>query len=135
MALAAEGETSPTTIRDAAAAAARGVPLSAPQWAVERPQARPAALPALYGTYAALQVVDVYSTRKAIAAGAHEANAALRSGGTLGMVTMKAAAGAGTIYFADRAWKRNKPGAIALMLALNGATALVAARNIHNSHR
>ena len=35
---------------------------------------RPAALPALYVSYAALQVFDVYSTRQALAQGAREAN-------------------------------------------------------------
>jgi hypothetical protein len=37
----------------------------------------------------------------------------------------------GAIYFAERAWKKNRKGAIILMAVINGATAAVAARNIN----
>jgi hypothetical protein len=106
-----------------------------PAWAVDRPIARGATLPALYGTYAALQVLDIVSTKQAIAAGAREQNPLMRGGNTGAMLAVKAAAGVGTIYFAERAWKKNKTGAIVLMAVLNGATAAIAAHNLHNARR
>jgi hypothetical protein len=135
VASAAEREARPVSLADAAAAAAKETTLTVPSWAADRPAARPMLLPALYGGYAALQALDIYSTKKALAAGSRETNPAMRSGNTMTMVAVKAAAGAGTIYFAERAWKKNKPGAIALMVALNGATALIASRNLHNANR
>jgi hypothetical protein len=59
----------------------------------------------------------------------------MRSGNTAAAIGIKAATGAATIYFAERAWKKNRVGAIVLMAALNGATAAIAARNAHNARR
>jgi hypothetical protein len=118
-----------------ARAATESSQLVLPRWAMDRPQGRPAVLPALYGTYVALQGLDFYSTRKALAAGAHEANPVMRGGHGATMLAVKAAAGVGTIYFAERAWKKNKAGAIVLMAVLNGATAMIAAHNLQNARR
>ena len=104
-------------------------------WAAPQAPRRPALLPVLYGTYATFQAMDVMSTRKALAAGAHEANPSMTSGSMGAMLVVKAAAGTATIYFAERAWKRNRVGAILLMAALNGGTAAIAARNVHNARR
>jgi hypothetical protein len=48
---------------------------------------------------------------------------------------VKAAAGASTIYFAERMWKKNRLGAVIVMAALNGATAAIVTRNQRNSRR
>jgi hypothetical protein len=104
-----------------------------PIWAMPRTEKRPAALTALYGSYAALQVADVVTTRRAIAAGAREQNPLMGSGGTGQMIAIKAAAGASTIFFVERLWKKNKVGAVVVMAALNGATAAIAMRNARNA--
>jgi hypothetical protein len=111
------------------AAAAAADPL--PAWAVDRPQQRPAALQVLYGSYAALQVADIVSTRRALAAGATEANPLMKSaaGSSGAMLAVKAASAAGTIYLAERTWKKHRTGAIVLMAILNGVSAAVVAHN------
>jgi hypothetical protein len=98
-------------------------------WAVDSTGKRPAALTALYGTYAGLQALDIVSTRRAIAAGAREQNPLMRGGSVGMMVAVKAATGASTIFFAERLWKKNKAGAVVVMAVLNGASAAIAAHN------
>ena len=98
---------------------------------------RPAILPALYAALGAVQVWDVYSTRAALAAGAREANATAapftKSSGP--MLGLKAATTAGTIFFAERMWKKNKVGAIVMLIAVNGATAAVSMQNMRNARK
>jgi uncharacterized membrane protein len=96
---------------------------------------RPGVLPAFYASLAALQVADVYSTRRAIGGGAAEANPLMRkaSASSGAMVAMKAASTAGAIYFTERAWKKSRKGAIILMAAINGVTAAVVANNLRNA--
>jgi hypothetical protein len=96
---------------------------------------RPVALPVLYGTYGILQGLDFASTRKAIAAGAYEANPVMKSGSPATMLAVKAATGAATIYLAERTWKKNRIGGIVMMAVLNGATAAVVAHNMQNARR
>jgi hypothetical protein len=93
---------------------------------------RPLALTALYVSYAAFQAYDVYSTRQGLGRGATEANPLMSgtAGNTGGMIALKAGVGVATIVAAERLWKTNKPGAIALMIASNSVTAFVAARNM-----
>ena len=104
-------------------------------WMVDQPVRRPAALPAMYAALGALQVMDVYSTRRAIDAGAYEANPLMRkaAGNSNVMMAVKAASTAGAIYFTERAWKKNKKGAVILMAAINGATAAIVMRNLRNA--
>ena len=96
---------------------------------------RPAILPALYVTLSAMQAWDVYSTRSAIAAGAREANptATPFSGNAGSLLGLKAATTAGTIFFAERMWRKNKVGAIVMLVAINGATAAVSMHNMRNA--
>ena len=96
---------------------------------------RPAALPALYVTLGVMQAMDIYSTSAALKAGAKEANptAAPFAGNTGSMIGLKAATMAGTIFFSERMWKTNKVGAIAMMVAINGATAAVSMHNMQNA--
>ncbi len=125
----------------AEAAAPQGQPLkmatmpAAPAaWTMDREERRPALLPAMYASLGALNVFDVYSTRRAMSAGAREANPVMRSaGGSGAMLAVKALSTAGTIYFAERAWKKNRKGAVVLMAAINGATAAIAMRNVRNA--
>jgi hypothetical protein len=96
---------------------------------------RPAALPALYATLGAMQAWDVYSTSAALKAGAREANptAAPFANNAGKMMGLKAATTASTIFFAERMWKKNKVGAIVMMVAINGATAAVSMNNMRNA--
>jgi hypothetical protein len=87
-------------------------------WMVDAPQRRPASLPVLYAALGALNVLDVYSTRRALAADAYEGNPLMRPA---------------AIYFSERAWKKNKKGAVIVMALVNGATAAVVARNLRNA--
>ncbi|CAN5666493.1 hypothetical protein BH23ACI1_BH23ACI1_32220 [soil metagenome] len=98
---------------------------------------RPAALPAMYATLGALQALDIYSTRQALGAGAHEANPLMgkAAGNTGAMLAVKALSTAGTIYFVERAWKKNRKGAIITLAIINGATATIAAHNLRNARR
>lgn len=121
--------TAPGTIRNALLTTA------APEaWTIDRRESRPGVLPALYASFAALQVYDIYSTRRALGAGAQEVNPLMRkaSGNSSAMLAAKMLSTAGTIYFTERAWKKNRKGAILMMAALNGATAMIAARNLRN---
>lgn len=108
------------------------------EWRVDAETvARPAALPALYASFAALQAADVYSTRRATAAGATEANPLMKPLGTRtgAVVAVKAAGAAAAIYFAERAWKKNRKGALVLMAVINGVTAGVVAANLKHAGR
>jgi hypothetical protein len=111
----------------------RANPLVAPRWAFDAK--RPAALPAMYAGFGALQALDIYSTRRAIAGGATEMNPLLAPGvkSAAGMAAVKAASTALSIYFVERTWKRNRKGAVVLMGVLNGVTAAVVARNLQNA--
>jgi hypothetical protein len=92
---------------------------------------RPAALPALYVSYAALQVYDVYSTRQALTQGAREANPFMQGvvKNQSGFWALKASTTIAAVAAAERLWKTNKTAAIAVMVASNGVAAVVAARN------
>ena len=98
---------------------------------------RPSALPALYASLGAMHVWDVYSTRAALKAGAREANpAATRlAGSPSSLIGLKAATTASTIFFAERMWKKNKVGAIVMLVAVNGATAAVSMQNMRNAKK
>lgn len=137
-ALAAEGEgaAKPAPIAAAIANAAKTTEASnANLWSITQSPRRPVALSALYGTYGTLQALDIVSTRRAIAAGATERNPLMNKGNVGSMIAVKAAAGASTIYFAERMWKKNRVGAVIVMAALNGATAAIVAHNQRNARR
>ena len=96
---------------------------------------RPAILPALYATLGAMQAWDIYSTRAALRAGAREANATAApfAGNAASLMGLKAVTTASTIFFAERMWKKNKVGAIVMLVAINGATAAVSMHNMRNA--
>lgn len=114
---------------------AQGADRTLASWVVLDQQKRPATLTTLYGSYAALQVLDVVSTRRALDAGAREINPLMRGNSMAAMIGVKAAAGGATIYFAERMWKKNRAGAIAMMAVLNGASAIIVARNQQHARR
>ena len=90
------------------------------------------ALRSMYGSLAVLQAYDVYSTRKAIAAGAIERNPLLQGtvGNSAAFIGLKIAMTAGPIYEAEKLWRNHhRLGAIALMAASNGIMMGVAAHN------
>jgi len=95
---------------------------------------RPAALLGLYASLGVLQVLDLYSTRRAVDAGARELNPVVGNAAknTGAMLAVKALSTAGSIYFTERAWKKNRKGAIVLMAIVNGVTAAVVANNMKN---
>ncbi len=97
----------------------------------ENKLSRPALLPMLYVSYAALQAYDVYSTKQALARGAREANPLMQGvvGNTGAFVALKAGVAVATIAAAEKLWKTNKPAAIGVMIAGNSVAAIVAARN------
>jgi Domain of unknown function (DUF5658) len=92
---------------------------------------RPPALMPLYAAFVALQVLDVQSTRDALAHGAAEGNPLMSglTGSTFGMVAVKAAGTAGVVLASERLWKRNKPAAILVMIATNSAMTWVVQHN------
>jgi hypothetical protein len=104
-------------------------------WMIDRPLNRPGAMKALYGTLGALQVLDIYSTRRALNRGGSEVNPLLEkaAGNEAAMMAVKAISTASTIYFAERAWKKNRKGAVVLMAIVNGLTAAVVANNLRNA--
>jgi hypothetical protein len=119
---------------DATGPVGNGNTLKTPRWMLDAPIKRPAALPAMYASLGVLQALDIYSTRRAIDGGATELNPAMRSSAknTGAMLAVKALSTAGSIYFTERAWKKNRKGAIVLMAVVNGVTAAVVANNMKN---
>ena len=97
-----------------------------PQFEVPR---RPTALPALYVTFAALQVADARTTFGAVGRGAHETNPMLGGRSQASVWVVKAASTASTIYFAERLWKQNRLAAVLVMAGINGGYAAIAAHN------
>jgi hypothetical protein len=125
-------------VTETAVAAAKNLAVVWPMAATYTPEPelkRPALLPALYTSLAAVQAWDLYSTSMALKAGAHEANAAAApfASNKASMLGLKLATTAGTILCTERMWKKNRVGAVALMVAINGATAAVAMHNMHNA--
>src|SRR5262245_40404780 len=93
---------------------------------------RGAVLPSLYVSYVGLQAADVFLTNAGITRGAAEGNPIMSAvvGNTPAMWAVKGGATVGSIYVAERLWRRGQRGqAIALMVASNAFAVAVAARN------
>jgi len=107
-----------------------------PAWLPASPR-RPSPLVPLYLSFAALQVADVASTVRALDSGGQEANPLVSSfaDSSAKMLVVKAGATAGTIYLTERLWKKNRPAAIVLMAALNGAYGAIVAHNYRQAQR
>jgi hypothetical protein len=97
------------------------------------PLKRPALLPALYVGFIGLELFDGYSTSRGIARGAVESNPLVRwsVGHPATLWAVKGAAAAGSIYVAERLWKRGRRArAITVMVLSNAVMGIVAARNV-----
>jgi hypothetical protein len=112
------------------------IPAADERWTSAEPR-RPAILPWLYGTYATFQALDLWTTTRAVAAGAREANPAVApiAENAFGLTLMKAATTTATIYFVERMWRRNRVGAIVLTAAVNGVSAFVVIHNTRVAQR
>src|SRR5947207_15224122 len=96
------------------------------------PPARGLVLPALYVGAAALQVYDGLSTMSGLKQGAVEANPVISgiAGKSLALWAVKGGITTVSIYTAERMWRQHRRAeAIAMMVAVNGVAAAVAARN------
>jgi hypothetical protein len=82
-------------------------------------------------SFAALQVFDAVSTRKALSAGAREANPAMAgiAKNSAALFAVKAGSAAATAYFVERLAKSHPRRATIVMVALNAAYAAVVAHN------
>jgi Domain of unknown function (DUF5658) len=92
---------------------------------------RPKLLPALYAATVLTQVLDAHSTRSALSRGAREVNPVMQGVASNGatLLAVKVGAAAGTVFIAEKLWRRNRVAAIAMMVAVNVATAGIAAHN------
>jgi hypothetical protein len=132
------GDDAPgTAISLAVAIAAMPVPATETAlepWMVDRKIGRPGAVTAMYGTLVVLQALDIYSTGRALSGGGTEVNPLLKdaAGNRAAMIAAKAISTATSIYFAERAWKKNRKGAVVLMAVVNAVTAGVVAHNLTN---
>ena len=94
---------------------------------------RPSALVPMYVSFAALQGFDYASTTRAISSGAgREANPVMGPvvGNRAAFLAVKAGSAAGTMWIAERMWKKHPAGAIVFMAALNGVMATVVTHNM-----
>ena len=85
----------------------------------------------MYVSFAALQVMDAVSTRKALSNGAREANPAMAGlvRNSAALYAVKAGTAAATTYLAERLARRHPRRATILMAALNTAYAAIVAHN------
>jgi hypothetical protein len=104
-----------------------GVPSPSPR--------RPAALPALYVSFAVLQGLDAHSTLTAVGAGRTEANPAVKGlvARPATFLAAKLAATAGTLYLTERLWKKHRAAALVLMVAVNATYGAIVANNYRSS--
>ncbi len=111
-------------------------PAVAAAWANESKPTGPSrvALTALYGSYGALQTLDMVSTIKARQQGAREVNPMMA--GSYGQASAtKLLLAAATVGGVKALEKKNRKAAFVTMIALNAATALIVANNYHNARQ
>jgi hypothetical protein len=85
----------------------------------------------MYVSFAALQIMDGISTRKALSSGGTEANPAMSGlvGNSAALFAVKAGTAAATTYFAERLSKNHPRAATIMMAVLNTAYVAVVAHN------
>lgn len=95
-------------------------------------QGRSPVLVSLYATLAGLQVLDVVSTRGALARGGVELNPLMKDavGSNTLSVGIKSATTLATILAIDRISKRNRKAGIVAAVIANGVTAAIVAHNM-----
>ena len=91
----------------------------------------------LYAAYASLQALDWHSTTRSLRRGNTEANPLMQgvAGTPAAMLAVKAVTTAGVVYAGEKMWRRNKAGAVVLMIAASSATALVVQHNYRAASR
>ena len=91
----------------------------------------------MYVSFAALQIMDAVSTRKALNSGGTEANPAMAglARNTAAFYAVKAGTAAATTYFAERLSKNHPRAATIMMAVLNTAYAAVVAHNYRVARR
>jgi hypothetical protein len=107
-------------------------PLPLPPNAISMPRPwRPAVLPALYASFATLQVLDVHSTRRATSRGYVELNPLMQptSDNVGAMLAIKVGATAGTIFAVEKLWRHNRTAAVLTMIGVNAGYALLVSSN------
>jgi hypothetical protein len=115
----------------AVAAPSAPAPVTRAAFDVEAPR-RPAPLLPLYGTFVVLQGLDAHSTLDAVRRGtAVERNPVLQpfAENAGAVVAIKAATTAGTIFLAEKMWRRHPKRAVVLLTAINVAYAAIVAVN------
>lgn len=119
----------PQTLSAIVAAAPVEVPVAPPAVTAKQPRGR--LLPALYGGFVTLQALDAHSTFRALDAGHVEQNPIMRwsTSRPVAFISMKAAATAGTVFFAEKIRKKHPKGAIAFITAVNAAYAIIVTHN------
>ena len=92
---------------------------------------RPPALIPLYASFAALQLVDMHSTWRALNLGAVEANPLLSgvAGNKAVLLTVKTAGTAGVIAVSERLRKKSRTAAVILMISANSGMTWVVEHN------
>ncbi|MEP6919161.1 MAG: DUF5658 family protein [Acidobacteriota bacterium] len=126
----------PVWAADRAAEAVAPSAAVAAAWVAEGTQRGPSskALKVLYGSYGALQTLDMSSTIAARNRGAREANPIL-AGGYGNATATKVLMAAASIAAVQLVAKKNRKAAFVTMIALNVASAAVVVNNLHNAHQ
>ena len=109
----------------------RVLPVAEMAWPLSQSTTRPSPLVGLYVSFAALQAMDVASTRKALHAGGVEANplVARLGGSSLALTAVKAGVAGSMIYASERLWKTNRKAAVLTMIGLNAVYGFAVAHN------
>jgi hypothetical protein len=112
-------------------------PIDARMRGVDGPSVSTSLRRSMYVSFAALQIMDGISTRKALGNGASEANPAMsglvRNGAAL--FAVKAGTAAATTFFAERLSKNHPRAATIMMAVLNTAYAAIVAHNYRVASR
>lgn len=97
----------------------------------------PAFRRSLYVSFGALNVLDALSTRKALNAGAREANPAMAgvANNSAALLAVKAGGAVATTFFAEKLAKKHPRRAAIVMAVLNGAYAAIAVHNFRVAQR
>lgn len=105
-------------------------------WAKEAEHKGPSSgvLNALYGSYGALQTLDMISTVKARQQGAREVNPLMNTGYGQASAT-KVLLAAASVAGVKALEKKSRKAAFATMVALNAATAVIVANNYRNARQ
>ena len=132
--VAAAGRDTSATDSTITTAVVTAPPVVQPLRAAEQEFRNGRTLNIMFGSYGALQGLDMYSTDLARRNGAYEANPLMNAGSTRA-TAMKAATSALTYFTVRSIAKKNKKAAVVTMAILNGVTGAVVVNNLRNARR